>query len=191
MLARDIVIIKSRNYTYEPIELAPDEEPVVHCSDTIIKRGRIQYSYAEKYKLGFISPQEFYLWQQELMEQKALEDKSAAKEERRDHTFWEDDEGDRANVSDSEYDKFLRENGLDVSNNNAVDVNALIQEENNKTLESIGFSTAQGGIDDILKSASEEELQAQAQSMLNAGKDDDSRVLSPEEIAALFASAGV
>lgn len=192
MLAKDITIIKMNNYTYEQNVPNQNEEVIAHCTDTIIKRGRIHYSYSEKFKLGFITPQEYYYWQQELFEEeqktKALEDKKKSSKNR---TFWEDDEAVRENVSNSDYDKFLRENGLNVSNTTAVDIGAIIQEENQKALDSIGFATTQNGIDDILESASEEELQAQALAMVNAGKDDENRVLTPEEIAALFAEAGV
>lgn len=193
MLAKDITIIKVHNYTYEPLELGGEDAPAPHCAVSIIKRHQINYSYAEKYKLGFISPQEYAIWQDELYKKaqeeaaRALEDKS-----KEGKTFWENDTGIRKNVSNDDYDKFLKENGLDVSNTTAVDVSAIINDENEKTIKNLGIVSTQGTVDTILSSANAEDAQAEAVAMLSSNTDqsDPNRVLSADEIAALFAAAG-
>lgn len=188
MLPANIRIIKSNQYSYDTtgteLALRPKKMPY----SVIIKRYQIDYSLDQKYMLGIMSPQEYAMWIQE----KEEEQKKKNKPERKNHTFWEDDAGERKNVSDNDFAKFLSENSLDVSNNTTVDVAALIQKENEKVLDSIGFETAQESISAIMDSAEaekrqEEEILAAA---LGGDVNDENRVLSVEEIAALFEQMG-
>lgn len=91
----------------------------------VIKRAEINYSVPQMVRFGMLpySALEEYLKQQE--EAKRQEEAAAqaaqtesakpAKEERKNHTFWEDDDGDREMLSQEDYEKFLRENAIDLS----------------------------------------------------------------------------
>jgi len=196
VISKSTTIIKNHFYNYDPPEPGTSEAPPVHATDTIIKRFRINYSYEEKYRLGIMTPQEYAAWQMELFrkqqeEQEAerLERERAAADSIEGGTFWANDTTIRTNISGDDYNKFLAENGLDVSNTTAVDVGQLIQQENDRVIGSIGYTTAQGSIDGILQSADQERAQEEAVMMASSSDSSDpNRVLSEEEIAALFAA---
>ena len=57
-----------------------------------------------------------------------VKDSEDSEEEHKNHTFWEDDDGDRSNMSNDSYAAFLAQNGVDVSNSNTVDFSALLKE---------------------------------------------------------------
>lgn len=191
MLPGNIRILKANQYNYDTtgteLALMPKKMPY----SVIIKRFQIDYSLEQKYRLGIMTPPEYAQWVQEKEEELRAQNKPP-KKERKNHTFWEDDGGERKNVSENDFAKFLSENSLDVSNTTAVDVAALIQQENEKVLDSVGFETTQDSIAVILESAEaekrqEEEILAAA---MGGNADDENRVLSPEEIAALFEKMG-
>lgn len=189
MLDSKVVIIKANQCVYdaEAFELAivPKKMPYTN----IIKRFQIDYSLEQKYKLGIMTYEEYGEWLV-IERNKAFEEARRKEEEKSSNaaTFWGNDKTVRKNVSDDDFDKFLRENNLDVKNDAHVDVNAIINEQNNAVLDSIGFSTTQDSINEIMESADEEKV-LQDIMAANAG-DDANRVLSTEEIAALFAAMG-
>lgn len=195
MLSREMHIIKNSQYNYETtgteLALAPRKMPYT----VVIKRQYIEYSFEQKYKLGILTAEEYAMWMHQLADEKRKEAEAQRKKAKagsgHSHTFWEDDEGDRMNVSNDAFDKFLAENNLDVSNTTSVDVEALIKENNNNLLDSIGYESTQDSINTILDSASAEEEQAAIlASISGAGSDDENRVLTTEEIQALFAAMG-
>jgi len=192
MLSSDLHILKSSQYNYETsgteLALTPRKMPYT----VVIKRYMIDYSYEQKYRLGILTAEEYAMWMHQLAEEKrkeAEEERKKAKSEG--STFWANDKGARMNVSSDDFDKFLAANNLDVSNNTSVNVEALIQENNQSLLDSIGFATTQDSITSIVDSASAEEEQAAIlAAAAGAGSDDPNRVLTTEEIQALFASMG-
>lgn len=87
-----------------------------------------------------MSYEEFIEWQNELMEAEKEREENAALEgvgvgsesapnsdaaETIYHTFWEGDVADRENISNASYEEFLAQNGIDVSNANAVNLDAI------------------------------------------------------------------
>lgn len=107
--------------------------PILRYDENIIKRHRIKYTVPQLVRLGFL-PYSAYL---EYEQQKALEEEannedlkeeqtaepadeeiSASEDDHKgeseniNHTFWEDDDGDREQLSDEEYAKFLEENSV-------------------------------------------------------------------------------
>ena len=181
MLGRDVKVIKPNQYSFDlkefELALVPQKAPFTH----LIKRYQIDYSYEQKFKLGIMTPAEYYAWQNELY-LKAQEEaqKAAQSSGKKDHTFWEDDEGVRENVSDRDYETFLAMNNLDVSNENAVDVAALLAQH--------GSEESAGEAEDAAAGATESSAAAPSGGL--PGDDDPNRVLTPDEIAALFAAMG-
>lgn len=95
------------------------ESPLIKWYDTNLTKY-------EKYQWGYMTYDEYVLWQQELLERQQageldLDDSSDSDTTSGNHTFWEDDEGDRENISASDYEAFLAANNIDVSNKNAID----------------------------------------------------------------------
>lgn len=148
MLSKNVKIIKLNQYTYE-VPNSEDIKPRPLPMIPVIKRYMINYSYEEKFKLGILTPQEYAAWQYELQEKNshALEDHgqgvraitgptveealsmTAEDDDLSGATFWANGTGDRDNVSNDDYSKFLSENNLDVSNRTAVDFDALLREQ--------------------------------------------------------------
>ncbi len=87
----------------------------------IIKLYQQKLSYEEKYKLGILTYPEYVQWQQELMEQEK-EKESKAEEG---STFWSADGGNRDNISTEDYNDFLEQNHIDVTNRTYVDFDSL------------------------------------------------------------------
>ena len=185
MLPRELKIIKPSQYSFNvgetELALPPQKAPYT----AIIKRFQIDYSYEQKYKLGILSIEEYVAWQIQL-NQKTREEQEGSKQN---HTFWENDEVERLNISDEDYDQFLAQNQIDVSNNNDVDIEALLK---------AGMDSSEDGTGEAV-SESEAMEQAVAQAVTSSmpdpsdlpGGDDPNRVLTPEEIQALFAAMGV
>ena len=167
MLGRDVKVIKPNQYSFDlkefELALVPQKAPFTH----LIKRYQIDYSYEQKFKLGIMTPAEYA-------------HKAAQSSGKKDHTFWEDDEGVRENVSDRDYETFLAMNNLDVSNENAVDVAALLAQH--------GSEESAGAAEDAAAGATESSAAAPSGGL--PGDDDPNRVLTPDEIAALFAAMG-
>lgn len=150
MLSKNIKIIKLNQYTYE-VPDSEDVKPRPLPMIPVIKRYMINYSYEEKFKLGILTPQEYAAWQYELQEKNshALEDSSQGapaltgptveealsmtveEEDFSGATFWANGTGDRNNVSNDDYSKFLSENNLDVTNRTSVDFDALVRAQEN------------------------------------------------------------
>ncbi len=179
MLGKELRILKVNQYSYDTkaFELAavPQKAPFA----TIIKRYQIDYSFEQKFKLGIITGPEYMAWQAQLYEESLQKEE---KSEKKNHTFWEDDEGIRENVSEADYDSFLAVNDLNVSNNAMVDIDAIIRESQAAMEENYAANDP------------EEDTQAQEAETAAAealpGDDDPNRVLTPDEIAALFAAMG-
>ena len=99
------------------------DSPLIKWYDTNMTK-------TEKYKFGLMTYDEFVAWQQELHE-KMLNGELDTDDSSTDtsdtgstnHTFWEDDDGDRENISADDYAAFLAANNIDVSNKNAIDFN--------------------------------------------------------------------
>ena len=97
------------------------DSPLIKWYDTNMTK-------TEKYKFGLMTYDEFVAWQQELHE-KMLNGELDTDDSSTDtsdtgstnHTFWEDDDGDRENISADDYAAFLAANNIDVSNKNAID----------------------------------------------------------------------
>ncbi len=178
MLPKELKIIKSSQYSYDTGEtelaLPPQKAPYA----TIIKRFQIDYSNEQKYKLGIMSMEEYVAWQIQL-QQMEQEGENAPKQN---HTFWEQDEVERLNISNEAYDDFLAQNKIDVSNNAMVDIDAII----NSTVEA-SSNEAEAVEEAVSAALAEEEVDTSAL----PGGDDPNRVLTPEEIQALFAAMGV
>lgn len=124
-------------YAYQNNEAMENVEPaVIKKIPNIIKRQVIDYSFEQKYELGIMTEYEYMLWQEELAkkaeddrqmaENVAISEEEAAalsaiidndeKVDMSKKTFWEGEEGDRENLSDDVYEKFLEQNMIDVSN---------------------------------------------------------------------------
>lgn len=103
----------------------------LRSGDVIIKRERINYSVPQKVKLGMLHPsclEEYYRQKEAAAAAQAAEEAVASApapaEESSDsshknhkpahgHTFWEDAE-DKPLLSKEEFEKFLKENALDI-----------------------------------------------------------------------------
>lgn len=96
------------------------ESPLIKWYDTNLTKY-------EKYKWGYMTYDEYVLWQKELLEKQQAGELESELDDSSDsntsgsHTFWEDDDGDRENISASDYEAFLAANNIDVSNKNAID----------------------------------------------------------------------
>lgn len=139
-LSKSINIIKGNQYTIDEEAFTALEIPHHMPYTSIIKRFQIDYSYAEKYKLGIITFDEFQIWQAELAKEREgqaeegdyLDELINGAVSQKNHTFWENDTSDRLNVSSDAYGEFLLANNLDVSNVNAVDFDALAKQQETK-----------------------------------------------------------
>lgn len=83
----------------------------------LIKWYTTNISNEDKLRLGLMTYPEYVAWQQELMKEAA----GAAGS----NTFWKDDTEVRENMSTDDYESFLSQNSIDVSNRTAVDFDAL------------------------------------------------------------------
>ncbi len=86
----------------------------------VIKLYQQKLTYEDKFRLGIITYPEYIQWQTELAQAEAEKDK---KEEG--STFWSADGGNRDNISSDDYEDFLAQNGIDVSNRTYVDFDSL------------------------------------------------------------------
>ncbi|MCR5279315.1 MAG: hypothetical protein K6E19_07715 [Lachnospiraceae bacterium] len=86
----------------------------------IVKLYQQKLTYEDKFKLGILTYPEYVQWQQELAEEEA-----AKNAESEGSTFWSADGGNRDNISNADYNDFLAQNGIDVSNRNSVDFDSL------------------------------------------------------------------
>ena len=153
----------------------------------IIKAHQTAISYAEKYRLGILTYPEYLMWQAQIMlgladtnaqgNTEAATDSTASASSDSAGRFWENDSGIRQNVSEDDYEAFLRNNSIDVSNNTTLDIQGLLDSQAAAESESSAPNDYEPDINEVLK---------------NVNKDiKGDTVLSEEEIAALFAAAGV
>lgn len=173
--------IKQGTYIYDDSSYRVIGSPQSKIEGPIIKARQTALSYAEKYRLGILTYPEYLMWQTQIMlglantgEENKPANEAPAKNSDSAGRFWENDGEARQNVSESDYEKFLRENGLDVSNNATVDISNIISD----VAEAPAAPAAdyEPDINEVLK---------------NVSKDiNGSDILSEEEIAALFAAAG-
>lgn len=153
-------------------------------STKIIKWYQTKLTYEEKYRFGHLTYPEYIEWQNELYLQYCEENNinpdgtPASESEPEDKaynatssTFWKDDTSARNNVSSDEYNDFLSENNIDVSNNNTVDVSSILADMEG----SDPPADEDVDVNDVLK-------------QVNKDIKGDS-ILSEDEIAALFAAA--
>lgn len=107
-----------------------DVEITLRYDENVIKRDRINYSIPQKVRFGMLPYQALLDYQAEQEEKNRLSAKSTRKTEeskvetsdtpeetkpKKNKTFWEEDEGDRHNVSQEEYEKILQNSGVDLS----------------------------------------------------------------------------
>lgn len=153
-------------------------------STKIIKWYQTKLTYEEKYRFGHLTYPEYIEWQNELYLQYCEENNlnpdgtPASESELGDKaynatssTFWKDDTSARNNVSSDEYNDFLSENNIDVSNNNTVDVSSILADME----DSAPPADEDVDVNDVLK-------------QVNKDIKGDT-ILSEDEIAALFAAA--
>lgn len=110
-------IIKNSTYEYDA-KVFEEQAPLLKPRDTVIKRGMIDYSVPEKVRLGMLPPDALYYY--EMMKQQEEEKEKATKSEEGDankegSTFWANDTGERVQISQEEYDKFLEENTIGIT----------------------------------------------------------------------------
>lgn len=132
----------------------------------IIKWYRVKMTLDEKARFNLLTYEEYLEWIKELEERSKEQDK----------TFWASDTEERSNVSEDEYEAFLSANNVDVSNSTSVDFDALKQQ-------------IEGGDTEEKKPQPEEPSMDEILSSVNAANHGGDKILSPEEIAALFAAA--
>lgn len=101
-----------------------DVEITLRYDENVIKRDRINYTIPQKVRFGMLPYQALLDYQEEQEKKSRLSAKSTRKEDsepkeeaapKKNKTFWEEDEGDRQNVSQEEYEKILQNNGVDLS----------------------------------------------------------------------------
>jgi hypothetical protein len=158
------------------LALSPQKAPFT----SVIKRYQIDYSYEQKYKLGILTPAEYYAWQREIFMKDREEQEKRSASDKVSHTFWENDKDVRRNVSSDDYNEFLTLNNLDVRNENDLDIDALLKAHGDEE-QGAGVNAAEPAAEAVGAAASDGAL---------PGDDDPNRVLTPEEIAALFAAMG-
>lgn len=162
--------------------------PIKPAYTPIVKWYNTTWTYEQKYKCGLLTYEEYLMWMEELKNEE--EEKKGPKHGT---TFWQNDEGERENLSSSDYNDFLAQNGISVANSSTVDVASLLAETENaasgassdaalvsaappqSNSDHNALISEEVNVDDILKS-------------VNASiKGDD--FLTQEEIEALFAAA--
>ncbi len=145
----------------------------------LIKWYRVDMSYEDKFRFGLLSYQEYLEWMKSFNSESENNDNTF--EEDTADTFWRDDTGERKNFSSSEYESFLSNNKVDVSNRNTVDFDMLSQNVSN----TVGVTT----VDEPSVDTTEDDI---ARVLQNVNKDmhQGEALLSQEEINALFAAAG-
>ena len=148
------MIMKNVVSVTNEILLQRNRELRTRYTSPLIKWYQATMTKEEKFKLGMMTYEEFNEWQEELAQEEALKaEEEAAKAESTNedikdadnnetsseesaaistpestnHTFWEDDTEDRDNLSNASYEEFLKSNGLDVSNKNTVNVEAIME----------------------------------------------------------------
>ena len=180
-----------------------DEEAYVNIphpfgvpSGPIIKKWQVKMSYEDKYRFGVLTYPEYLEWMQELTAANSEEEEKEKEPEKakpKSNTFWANDEGKRENLSNSDYEKFLAENAINVSNNTTLDIDRIIndvsyEEETTEPLTaSDEFANKPAAAPET-----EEDVEANIQAVLTQLNKDihGDSVLTEDEIRALFEAAG-
>ena len=166
-------------------------------SGPVIKKWQVKMSYEEKYRFGVLTYPEYLEWMQELSaENAAAEEKEQEQETKskpKSNTFWANDEGKRENLSNSDYEKFLAENAINVSNNTTLDIDRIINDVSYEEETSEPLTASDEFANKPAAAAeSEEDVEANIQAVLTQLNKDihGDSVLTEDEIRALFEAAG-
>ena len=156
----------------------------------VIKKWQVKMSYADKYRFGVLTYPEYLEWMQELAEEAAQEEKPKKKAES--NTFWANDEGERENLSNADYEKFLAENAINVSNNTTLDIDRIINDVSYAEEPKEALTASDEFANKPAAQESEEDVEANIQAVLTQLNKDihGDSVLSEDEIRALFEAAG-
>lgn len=181
-----------KSYTYSPVaelyalaEVSPNAP-----KNAVVKWYNVKMSYEDKYRFGHITYEEYCAWMYELMNAPQETQESSAETQSdgsvyaassAGETFWNEDQQERTNISANDYNDFLSSNAIDVSNRNTVDFDKLASEVS---------SAAPAPAAEAPPPAASEDMDVN-EVLANVNKDmhGGDAVLSPEEIAALFAAA--
>ncbi len=156
----------------------------------VIKKWQVKMSYADKYRFGVLTYPEYLEWMQELAEEAAQEEKPKKKAES--NTFWANDEGERENLSNADYEKFLAENAINVSNNTTLDIDRIINDVSYAEEPKEALTASDEFANKPAAQESEEDVEANIQAVLTQLNKDihGDSVLTEDEIRALFEAAG-
>ena len=181
-----------RSYTYSPVaelyalaEVSPNAP-----KNAVVKWYNVKMSYEDKYRFGHITYEEYCAWMYELMNAPQETQESPAETQSdgsvyaassAGETFWNEDRQERTNLSANEYNDFLSSNAVDVSNRNTVDFDKLASEVNSAAPAPAAEATPPAASEDV----DVNEVLANVNKDMHGGD----AILSPEEIAALFAAA--
>ena len=182
-----------RTYTYSPsaelyalAEISPNAP-----RNAVVKWYNVKMSYEDKYRFGHITYEEYCAWMYELMNppQETPEESGDAQSDgsvyaasSAGETFWNGDQQERTNLSANDYNNFLSSNAVDVSNRNTVDFDKLASEVNSAPAPAEAASSP-------APAASEDVDVNEVLANVNKDMHGGDAILSPEEIAALFAAA--
>ncbi|MBP5599787.1 MAG: hypothetical protein J6X48_05875 [Lachnospiraceae bacterium] len=156
----------------------------------IIKKWQVKMSFADKYRFGVLTYPEYLEWMQELAEEAAQEEKPKKKAES--NTFWANDDGERENLSNADYEKFLAENAINVSNNTTLDIDRIINDVSYAEEPKEALTASDEFANKPPAQESEEDVEANIQAVLTQLNKDihGDSVLTEDEIRALFEAAG-
>lgn len=182
-------------YIYSPImELyAKAEIPPNVPRNPIIKWYQTSMTYEEKYRFGHITYEEYCAWMYELMneaqqnqnrEQGPAQGQTQAQDRGENITFWHDDSAERTNISSNDYNDFLSQNNVDISNRSTVDFDKLASEVGAQNSAPAPAAEAAPP-----PAASEEVDVNDVLASVNKDMHGGDAILSQEEIEALFAAA--
>lgn len=179
---------------YSPImELyAKAEIPPNVPRNPIIKWYQTNMTYEEKYRFGHITYEEYCAWMYELMNQAqsgaGSGDSTPTADER--GTFWHNDQAERTNLSSNDYNDFLSQNNVDISNRSTVDFDKLASEVGAQGA-APAPAPAPAPAEAAPPPAASEEVDVN-EVLANVNKDihGGDQMLTQEEIEALFAAAG-
>lgn len=174
-------------FVYSPImELyAKAEIPPNVPRNPVIKWYQTNMTYEEKYRFGHITYEEYCAWMYELMNQAQGDgggqaDSTPSADER--GTFWHNDQEARTNISSNDYNDFLSQNNVDISNRSTVDFDKLASE--------VGAQAPAPAEAAPPPAASQEVDVNDVLASVNKDMHGGDAILSQEEIEALFAQAG-
>ena len=158
----------------------------------IIKWYQTNMTYEEKYRFGHITYEEYCAWMYELMNQAqsggGAGDSTPTADER--GTFWHNDQAERTNLSSNDYNDFLSQNNVDISNRSTVDFDKLASEVGAQGA-APAPAPAPAPAEAAPPPAASEEVDVN-EVLANVNKDihGGDQMLTQEEIEALFAAAG-